>query len=802
MKKEIQQRALTLIQQKRKKKKTRVMLSLLSLIVILGTFYALALPALTLEKEPAGGLEELNQSDASYSPATETTAETGSSMNSDASAGSVKSADSTTPKTPAEPAESSDATAPATPVENTGSATPATPVENTGSTVPATPVENTGTAAPVTAENNTATVALTTPVESSAAVSSATTTANAVTAVTAEKSKTSSRTEYTYEENGLKVTAVLSDPAAIPDEAKLSVKRITPQNDPEHYAQYLQMLQNSLGTADNTAFSAYDICFLLNGQEIEPQAGSTVKVTIEDAAASTASAENLQVFHVVEAASKAPELQAVAAKTTDLNGESAITFTADSFSAYIVTPPVIPTGSSLKYKLIDDASDTFTQTSYYNASQLLGIAGNFHIVAFNTATLNSHTNGNILANQLKANVNFGTNNLSSELSYVQNYTTVSPTSAASNNHVLVLGSGNKVTTYDPNSFAVNGTKLDRPQNIWQDADSSTRPFIDLAQVKIQISGIASTIAQMKPVNTKSNLNSGGNSNDSYLMLTDPDKVGVYNISASDLSSYGYFGIKGFQSGHNGTVIINVDCSNAPATLSLPICEMYVGTAMQSLNEVTNFVNGRIIWNFGNYNGTITTNRMYGTVIAPNATINVNQNLNGTIIGKNVNINAESHRDDFIGRLSNGATVTVNKSWLGNDGASLKDSDLTGMAATFQLYRSSDSDGTKTAVGDPVTLNSSTGWSKSWGELPTGYTYSVVETGVTKGGVDVTGKYQTTYSADSCTDSGTFVVSNQIIYTLPNTGGAGTGLFTIAGLTLMGAALYRYRKTRPSGTSKR
>lgn len=701
----------------------------------------------------------------------------------------------------AKPVDGIDTEKPAEPGANNEATVPATSGENTGTTIPVTPAVDAGKTTPVTAENNSDNSPLTTPAECAE-----TTAENSVTAVPAEKPNPSTRTEYIYQENGLKVTAVLSDPAAIPDEAKLAVTYITAKTDAEQYTQYQQLLQNSLGTADAAVFFAYDICFLLNGQEIEPKEGSSVNVTIEDTSTAMAFTENLQVFHVIEEASKLPELQAVAAKTTDLNGESAITFTADSFSTYVLVPP-IPAGSSLTYKLIDDAAKTFTQTEYYNANLLLGIAGNFHLVAFDTATLNVHTNGNILAKKLNAKVNFGTKNLPSELSYVQNYTEVNSTSADSVDDVLVLGSGNNVALYDNNSFKINDTKLDRPQNIWQDADTSTLPFIDLDQVKQEISAISLTIAQMSPVyvtdNLKASTAGGCDSDASYLTLTDPDKVGVYNISASELSSYDYFGIKGFQSGYDGTVIINVDCSSASTTLSLPVCEMYVGTTKLGFNEVTNFVNGRVIWNFGNYSGTITTNLMYGTIIAPNATINVSKSLNGTIIGNNVAIYAESHRDDFVGKLSNGETVTVNKIWLGNDGTSLNNSDITGMTVTFQLYQSSSDGGqTKEPFGDPVTLDGTDGWTAVWNELPTGYTYSVAEIGVTKDGTDVTEKYKTSYSEDSCFNSGTLNVSNQLIYTLPNTGGSGTLLCTIGGLTLMGTALYKYRKIRTAGTSAR
>jgi LPXTG-motif cell wall-anchored protein len=778
--KELQQLAKRLIREKRKKRKTRVLISVLSFFVILGTFYAWTLPAITYEKESPDGAQAINQEAVNRNDTDAAAVVQNAGSSGAAVTAVIPAAESPDPITAAEPAASTEAAVAAEPAPSAG-----TTAENT----------DLASAAPAAATGETTATAA--PAESAAA-----TTTTAVPTAPTDKTSQASRTEYIYAENGLKVTATLSAPGAIPDEAKLSVKRITAQNDSEQYQQYRQLLQDSRGSADSTVFSAYDISFLLNGQEVEPQTGSTVNVVIEDSVAPLAASDNLQVFHVIEAVSKPSELKEIPAKTTDSSGAPAITFTADSFSAYVVAQPAIPANSSLSYKLIDDAADTFTHTNYYDASQILGIAGNFHIVAFDTATLNSHTNGNILARQLVANVNFGTNNLANELSYAQSYTKVHSTSAARDSDVLALGSENTVTlTNNGYSFAINGTKLDRPKNVWQDADTATQPFIDLAQVKSEISAVAATIGQLETINIASNLNSGGSCDASYLALTEPDKVGVFNISASDLSSYSYLGIKGFQSGHDGTVIINVDCNSAPATLNLPVCEMYVDNNKQNFKEVTNFVNGRVIWNFGDYSGTITTNLMYATVIAPDATINVNQNLNGTIIGKNVTINAESHRDDFVGRLSNGETVTLTKHWLGNDGSELAADALTGIEATFQLYQSVDGEDAEAAVGDPVTLNKDTGWTTVWSDLPTGYTYSVQETAVTKEGEDVSAKYQTTYGA-SCLNSGTLSVTNQIIYTLPNSGGSGTSGITIAGLILMGTALYKFRKTRRPATRGR
>lgn len=602
------------------------------------------------------------------------------------------------------------------------------------------------------------------------------------------------RTEYTYEGDGLSVKAVLSDPSAIPDDAELTARRITADSDPESYAQYLKLLQNSTGSDVAAEFLAYDIGFYLDGQEIEPN-GGTVDVTIEDTA-EVQSAEAVQVYHVLDEDSGTPELQEVSAKPASDADTQEISFAADSFSVYLITNGY-SMDSSLTYKVISQSSDTYTNTDYYNPARPLGIAGNFHIVAFGTATLNAHTDGNILANQLNAqNSNFGTSGLTDELSYIQNYSGVNSNSASSDSHVLALGTNNTVSLTDNgHAFAVNNTKLDHPKNVWQDADTSSLPFINLNTVKTEISTISSNLSAMTNNNIDdSNLStSAGSCDASYITLTDPGKVGIYNITASELDDYQYFGVKGFTSGTNevnGTVIINVDCSGY-GMLKLPECGMYVdnGSAL-GCSETINFINGKILWNF--YHCTTSTTiendkNIYASMIALNATVITHSNLNGTIIANNVTISAESHRDDFVGDFSTGGTVTADKVWLGNDGNPLSEAPAN-TSVTLQLYRSDDHGVTKTAYGDPVTLNSTSGWSYSWTDLSSEYEYSVEETQATESGSDVTDDYKITYSSDSSTAGETLYVYNQITYKLPDTGGAGSRPYTIAGLLLISLAL--------------
>ena len=603
---------------------------------------------------------------------------------------------------------------------------------------------------------------------------------------------------YEYDNNGLYVSGSPADSDVLPEGATLLAERITRESDSARYEKYAEMLGELYGTEFPISFNAYDISFHVEGQEVEPT-GDVVNVTIRD----SAFVENVEaplVYHVVNEQSAEPVLQEIPAQAQTSEGQEQVVFSADSFSTYIVLANgitlTLADNSGLTYKIIATAADQFTNTSYYNSNRVLGIAGNFHIVAFDTATLSAHTNGNVLANQVVANSNFGTNGLTDELSYIQNYTQVNGVSASNNSHVLVLGNThdttNVITAVDNgNSFAISGTKLDRPRNLWQDQATATLPFIDLVALKASNKSLASTLAAMSPAYTENHLSTSGGSADlSYLTLTNPDKIGIFNLTAAQLSTYSYIGVKGLLTGRDGGMIINVDCSGVSGTITLPEIRVFMNGTLLNLTEVTSFVNGRVLVNLLNCTATVNTRLLYASLLAPDATVNLQQNMNGTVIANRVTVSAESHRDDFVGRLNNGETITGTKVWSDYGTGSPASTSV-----TLQLYRSTDSGATRTAYGTPVTLNATTGWSYSWTELPTGSLYTIVETSIMKDSTNMTANYATTYSTQTGVASGTITVTNQYLYALPDTGGGGTGAFTLcgAGLLLIAVLLFQIRR---------
>jgi len=304
----------------------------------------------------------------------------------------------------------------------------------------------------------------------------------------------------------------------------------------------------------------------------------------------------------------------------------------------------------------NETTDAFLRdpsyAAYYNENSPLGTAGSFHLVAFGTASLNTHTNGNVLAHTLKANSNFGTNNYSGELSYVVNYETLNSTSASSTDHILVVGSGNTLTLGGNRDYInINNTKIDKPYHILQDKDTAQAPFIDLDRVEQEVRGISDWIGTFQNKNVTCSFS---DQNNREITLAHPDGIGVYNMTAAELNGYqgNPLRLKGFQSGHSGTIIINVNCSGVSKVTMPQSATVFVDGQEQGTNEVVEFSSGKVIWNFRNAGGcTVETQRMTGMVVAPGATVNIKQNLNGTVVAENISVQAESHRTDFTGTIT-------------------------------------------------------------------------------------------------------------------------------------------------------
>ena len=650
-------------------------------------------------------------------------------------------------------------------------------------------------------------------------------------------------TEYKYDDgNGLTVTAVPEDPTSIPEGAEFHTDRITQESDPQRYEQYQELLTEENKDLVLPAFNAYDIYFLVNGERVEPDSG-TVSVTIVDITDAAIAPDDATVFHVLNEDTD-PTLETLplgdsAADTTEASIDTAdadqgITFTTDSFSVFLTMSDTSDSSKMFQNgTLVLPSGYTFENTAFYDSSRALGIAGFFHIVAFDTVRINADCCGNILAKNLTEYRDFGTKKLTGstdtggygEVSYIQNYAPGCDTNGPRSSDLpsdlpsdlLVLGSGNTVE-WIGKQLKINNYLAGNPTTVWQDENTSVSPFINLTQVKHDTETLSKSLAAMAPSDNtilEDKTSSDNQYQDNFIHLVNPDSIGVYKISANKLTSSSnsnvrgngnHLGVTGFTSGTNGVVIINVDCSEvaSDATLYLPACTPYIDKTEKTTHEETIFGNNRVLWNFTVYDnnsktyspfsGTITTegaSQFYSSILAPDANVICDSNMNGTLIGNNVTTkDHETHRDDFLGKIP--CSFTLAKVWKDANGGTL--SDLAGLSIKVQLYQGA------AAYGTEITLNGTTGWTYSWSNLPRGYTYSVEETGVflTEGETvtDVTDQYA---SVAEDSDNGCTITNSKKpqSYELPETGGPGTYAYTAGGLSLILASslLFWKRKWR-------
>ena len=83
----------------------------------------------------------------------------------------------------------------------------------------------------------------------------------------------------------------------------------------------------------------------------------------------------------------------------------------------------------------------------YSVDGALGLINNFHAVGFMKVNNPAHTNGNILTKELEYGSNFGTNNVSNEISYIESFTqgTSAMGCGSDKSSILVVGQNVKVT---------------------------------------------------------------------------------------------------------------------------------------------------------------------------------------------------------------------------------------------------------------------------------------------------------------------------------------------------------------------
>lgn len=297
---------------------------------------------------------------------------------------------------------------------------------------------------------------------------------------------------------------------------------------------------------------------------------------------------------------------------------------------------------------------------------LLGVSSAFHIFA-REAELNAHTNGNVAVQNLVGNVNFGTNIieelLDKDISYIQNITNIANSSFVSagdkRENKVIFGENNTLDISNPNRPMVNGVYIDHllASEVYQDQAGQT--YIDFDQEFEKLRAKNKNFAAQTSVKDYTAADFP-DQNNRVIDVTDmtPDENGriVLNLSSEVLQGGTPLTIKGLSPDADGdTIIINVDTGSDPDYyINSQIKIIYSDGTERNNKETEDFGDNHLLWNFVDqnaadkqYTGTIHVDRPFqGSVLAPSATVEANQNLDGNIIADKVIVNAETHRWDL------------------------------------------------------------------------------------------------------------------------------------------------------------
>lgn len=288
----------------------------------------------------------------------------------------------------------------------------------------------------------------------------------------------------------------------------------------------------------------------------------------------------------------------------------------------------------------------------------LGVAGVFHIFA-DQVIQNVDIAGNIATNELKGE-NFGTNT-----GATSNLTTGDVHYIGKLDQLNQINGDNSIVVFGPDieyrSFENGGsTQVKFDNNDWQKVDIPYNRIVKSDQ-KLDIQSELKKLGDKsdnwaRQAQTKGVETNFTDINNSWIDVSNvnrnDDKSPIYvSIDASALSQKHNIEIKGIPAGVNDPIIIlNVtNAQNGSLTVQTHLTLDYDnGSKVTGASETQNQYN-KLLWNFGTNVEHLTIGGDYhlGSILAPNAEIDNNVNVDGNIIGKKVTIKGETHRWDLI-----------------------------------------------------------------------------------------------------------------------------------------------------------
>jgi choice-of-anchor A domain-containing protein len=162
---------------------------------------------------------------------------------------------------------------------------------------------------------------------------------------------------------------------------------------------------------------------------------------------------------------------------------------------------------------------------------------------------------------------------------------------------------------------------------------------DVASIFSQANAYSSYLAGLSAT---SSVDGGGNMNGSANTMINGQRVAVFSMTQSMLTSLGQLNLN---FGSAQLVVINFDASASGGSVNLNAPPNLIG-GFNSSNA------SRIVWNFLNTTSISVNNTFNGMMLAPSADLSLNGGaINGTVIVDNVRaMNAEIHNTGFSGNL--------------------------------------------------------------------------------------------------------------------------------------------------------
>ena len=200
--------------------------------------------------------------------------------------------------------------------------------------------------------------------------------------------------------------------------------------------------------------------------------------------------------------------------------------------------------------------------------------------------------------------------------------------------------GSSISTGIENDRAVvNGSRIDHlsASELYQDRPGNT--YIDFDTEFAKLEGASESLMSITPAKTylSSDFPDMNNRTIDVTGMGSSDVV-IINVDASVLSMNTPLNIVNSE---NKILVMNV--INAPTDFTIQSQIHYNNRAN---HETEDFSDANISWNFPSNVTNLAINAPFqGTIIAPRADVTANQNMDGTIIGKNVTLNAATNRWD-------------------------------------------------------------------------------------------------------------------------------------------------------------